>query len=81
MNMETIRTFFGWCTVINGSLFLLSFILSSLAGDWVYRLHGKLFPMSRATFSLTMYCFVVGMKALIVIFNLAPYLALVIMSR
>ncbi|MCF7838010.1 MAG: hypothetical protein K9N49_05210 [Candidatus Marinimicrobia bacterium] len=81
MNIEIIRAFFGWCTVINGAFLLLAFLAGALAGDWVYKLHSKWFPITREAFTLTMYCFIGGMKALFLVLNLVPYLALVMLNR
>jgi len=33
MDIETVRAFFGWCTVINGAFLLLSFVFCAKAGD------------------------------------------------
>lgn len=80
MNIEVIRAFFGWCTVINGGFLLLAFLFCAMAGDWVHRMHSKWFPMKREAFTLAMYCFIGGMKILFIILNLIPYLALVILG-
>ena len=80
MNIEIIRAFFGWCTVINGAFLLLAFLFSASAGDWVFRMHSKWFPITREAFTLTMYCFIGVMKILFIMLNLVPYLALVILG-
>ncbi len=80
MDIETIRAFFGWCTVINGAFLLLPFVFCAKTGDWVYRMHSKWFPITRESFTLAMYCFIGGMKVLFIMLNLVPYLALVILS-
>lgn len=80
MDIETVRAFLGWCAVVNGGLLIVSFLVCALAGDWVYRMHGKWFPMPRETFNTAIYCFIGGMKILVLMFNIVPYLALVILS-
>ncbi len=80
MQLELIRAFFGWCTIINGGLVLFSFLVCSLAGDWAYRMHSKWFPISREAFTQTIYCFIGAMKLIVLMFNLVPYLALVIVG-
>ncbi len=80
MDIETVRAFFGWCTVINGGFLLLAFVFCAKSGDWVYRMHTRWFPMTRASFTVAMYCFIGGMKVLVIMLNLVPYLALVILS-
>jgi len=80
MNIEVLRAFFGWCTIFNGALLLLTFLIMATAGDWVYRIHGKWFNINRETFTLTVYCFIGAMKLIVIMLNLVPYLALVIVS-
>ena len=80
MELEILRAFFGWCTVLNGGFLILSFLILALAGDWVYRMQGRWFPISREAFSLAMYCFLGAMKILVLLFNLTPYLALTIVG-
>ncbi len=80
MNIEIMRAFFGWCTVINGGFLLLGFMACALAGDWICRIHSKWFPVTRDAFTLAMYCFIGVMKILFVMLNLVPYLALVMLG-
>ncbi|MDZ7616438.1 MAG: hypothetical protein U1E05_05495 [Patescibacteria group bacterium] len=81
MDIDSLRAFFGWCTVINGVFLLLTFgfVFSAQAGSWVYRMHGRWFPMTREAFTLAMYGFMGAMKILFIMLNLVPYLALVLM--
>ncbi len=80
MDIETIRAFFGWCTLINGVFLLLVFLFYVKAGDWVYQMHSRWFPVKREAFSLAIYCFIGGMKVLFLMLNLVPYAALVILG-
>lgn len=80
MELETLRAFFGWCTVLNGGFLILSFLILALAGNWVYRMQVRWFPISREAFTLAMYCFLGAMKILVLLFNLTPYLALTILG-
>jgi len=43
-------------------------------------MHSKWFPITREAFTLTMYCFIGGMKILFIMLNLVPYLALGILG-
>ena len=80
MDLVILRTFFAWCTVINLGLYLLSFLVCAFAGDWVYRMHSMWFPMSREAFNLAIYGFIGIYKLFIIVFNVVPYVALVILS-
>jgi hypothetical protein len=80
MDIVALRTFFMWCTLINGALLILSALLLMGAGDWVYRLHRRWFALSRETFTAMVYGFLGIYKVLVITFNLVPFLALAIMT-
>ncbi|MBM4277317.1 MAG: hypothetical protein FJ130_05445 [Deltaproteobacteria bacterium] len=80
MDIQTVRTFFMWCTIINGGLLIFSFLTCAYAREWVYRMHGKWFPMPRETFDVVIYGFIGIMKVFVLMFNLIPYIALVIIA-
>jgi hypothetical protein len=80
MDIETIRAFFMWCTIINGSLFILAFLITAFAGDWVYRLNSAWYRIPRDTFNMVIYCFIGLFKLFVVTFNVVPFLALLIIG-
>ncbi len=80
MDIAAIRTFFMWCTILNGSLLILSFILCCRGTDWVYRVHSKWYDIPRDTFNAMLYGFLGVYKMLWFVFNVIPYVALVIMT-
>jgi len=80
MDMVSVRGFFMWCTIINAALLALSFAICACAGDWVYRMHSKWFPISREAFNVAIYCFLGLFKVFVLIFNLVPFIALVIIG-
>jgi len=80
MDIDKVRAFFMWCTILNGVLLVLSFLILASAGDWVHRVHGKWFPISREAFYVTIYSFMGVFKIFFLMFNLVPYLALLIIA-
>jgi len=78
MDIIIVKTFFMWCTIINGALLALSFLICAFAGDWLYGMNSKLFPISREAFNVAIYCFLALYKIFILVFNLVPYIACVI---
>lgn len=76
MDIQIVQSFFMWCTILNGILLVISFIICSFSGDWVYRRHSKWFPVSRESFNLVIYTLLGFFKTLWVMFNLIPALAL-----
>lgn len=80
MDIETLRTFFMWCTVINGSLLSLWTVMFLAAPELVYRTQRKFFPIPREVFHVVMYSFLGLFKVLFLFFNLVPFIALLIIS-
>ena len=80
MNLEIITSFFMWCTIINAVLLLLGFIMCTAAGELVYRIHSRCFPMTRETFNAAIYSLLGVFKIFFLVFNLVPYLALLIIT-
>lgn len=80
MDIQTLTTFFMWCTVLNGGLLILWTIFCGFAPNLVYRLQNWLFPMPRETYDTIIYSFLGMFKVVFLVFNLVPYLALRIMG-
>ncbi len=80
MDVTVVKTFFIWCAIINGAILVLSFLICVSAGDWIYKMHSKLFPISKEAFNVAIYCFLGLYKVFFIVFNLVPYLALAIIG-
>jgi hypothetical protein len=80
MDIMTIRAFFMWCSIINGGLLVFSFLICAFAGDLVYQMHSKLFPISRDAFNVAIYSFIGLYKIFFWVFNLVPYIACAIVG-
>ena len=80
MDIQMLTRFFMWCTILNGGVLILSSLICTLAGDWVYRKHSKWFPISRDAFNVAIYSFIGLFKTCFLMFNLVPYVALVIVG-
>ncbi|MBU0715501.1 MAG: hypothetical protein KJ964_09120 [Verrucomicrobia bacterium] len=80
MDIQTLTTFFMWCTIMNGALLVLWTIMLILAPDLIYRTHHKLFPIPRETFDIVIYAFLGLFKIVFLVFNVAPYVALLIVG-
>jgi hypothetical protein len=81
MDIRTLREFFKWCTVINVALFILSAIMIMTATDFIYDVHGQLFHIPREAFDVVLYSFLGFYKIVILVFNLVPFVALLIVGR
>jgi len=80
MDIQTLTAFFMWCTILNVVLLSLSSLMCICAGDWAYRIHSKLFSISRETFNVMIYSFLALYKLLVIVFILIPYIALLIVG-
>ena len=80
MDIADARAFFMWCTILNGGLFILSSLICTFASDWVYRIHSKWYPIPRDAFNVAIYSFIGLFKVFVLMFNLVPYIALVIVG-
>jgi hypothetical protein len=76
MNIEMLRGFLLWCSVINYALLLIWFIVFITAHDWVYRLHRKWFNLSREQFDVLNYGGMSVFKIGVLILNVVPLIAL-----
>jgi hypothetical protein len=80
MDIETLTRFFMWCTIINGALLVFWIIMLISAPEMIYRTQQIWFPIPRETFNIVMYCFLGFFKIIFLVFNLVPWLALLIVG-
>ena len=80
MTIQMLTNFFMWCTILNMGLLLLSFLILAFAGDFVYKMHSRWFPMPRETFNVVLYSFIGIYKLMVFVFNIIPWIALMIVG-
>ena len=73
---ENLRTFFGWCTVINLGILFYWFLAIFFAFDFVFRTHTWWFEISEKHFDEIHYTMMAYYKLAIFLFFLTPYLVL-----
>lgn len=78
MPIETVRDFFLWCTILNYAVVLCWFLIFSLAHEWMYQLHYRWFCLSIEKFDTVHYTAMAIYKIGILLFNLVPFIALLI---
>lgn len=76
MNVELIRAVLGWSLVFNWSVLFVWFVYYFFFRDFYYRFHGRMFNLTVEQFGLVHYGGMAIYKIFILVFNLAPYLAL-----
>ncbi|MBM4331809.1 MAG: hypothetical protein FJ117_11410 [Deltaproteobacteria bacterium] len=80
MTVQDVRDVLLWCLIINVGLLLWWFLVFSLAHDWVYRIHGRWFTLSEERFDAIHYLGMAIFKIAIFMFNIVPYIALLIVG-
>lgn len=80
MTIEQLTTFFMWCTILGGGVLVFSSIMCMLFKNPIARLHGKMFGMSPETVKPIVYGYIGLFKILWLVFAVAPYVALLIMT-
>ncbi|HEU5116664.1 MAG TPA: hypothetical protein VFT74_08300 [Isosphaeraceae bacterium] len=81
MNLRTLRRLFLWCTLINFGVLLLWTVISVLPHGWMFNLWGHWFRLKPEQFEFVLFLGLLLDKVLILVFNIVPYLALLIVSR
>ena len=80
MNIEFMREFLLWCTIINFGLLIVWWLGFVVARDWMHRLHGKWFRLSDERFDAAHYTGMAMFKIGIMLFNLVPLIVLYIVG-
>ncbi len=80
MDIPTLTQFFMWCTILNVALLIFWSVTYMVAPNLVFRLQSKFFPLSQESFTIVFYGFLGVFKIFVIVFNLVPWLALLIMG-
>ena len=80
MDLQTLESFFMWCTIINGVIYLEWVLFFIFAPDFVYRMQNRWFPLPRESYNKIIYSLLGIYKLFFIFFNIVPYLALVIIT-
>ncbi|MEM7213324.1 MAG: DUF6868 family protein [Pseudomonadota bacterium] len=76
MTLDQFTTFMAWSTAINLALLLIAALAVMLLGNWISGLHGQMFRMEPADVRRAYFGYIGTYKILIIVFFVAPYLAL-----
>ena len=81
MNMEQLTELFKWMCIINIALLLFStFVLIALKSMMV-KMHSQMFGVTESQISVVAYAYLGMFKVLIIVFNIVPYIALLIINQ
>ena len=76
MTLEVIRDMLAWCSVINLGLLIFWALFFAAARGMIVKFHGGLFNLTQEQLNKIHYQSIVLFKIGIILFNIAPYLAL-----
>lgn len=78
MNSDQVLELFKWMTLINAIILMLTtFLIMGLKGV-ICRQHGKFFGIAPDKVAEVAYAYLGGYKLLFIVFNLVPFLSLLI---
>ena len=80
MDIQTLQTFFMWCTILNLGFLMITGLLLAIAGDFVYRMQSKFFPISREAFDVVIFCWIALWRLVLIVFCFVPWIALEIIG-
>ncbi|NWK57190.1 hypothetical protein HW115_16325 [Verrucomicrobiaceae bacterium N1E253] len=80
MNLDTLTQFFMWSTVIHGGILVYSTLMILFAPNLIFRVHSKMFSISREQLSAVLYGFLGLYKIIFLTFALVPWLVLLIIQ-
>jgi len=80
MDIQTLTSFFMWCTIINAGFLLFLALIFMLAPNMVYRLQSIFINITRETFDIVFYSFIGFFKIMFLVFSLVPWIALLIIG-
>jgi hypothetical protein len=80
MSIELIRNTLLWCAVINYGLVIVWVLLYAMPHTWLHRLWNTWFRMSVEQFDAINFAGIVLYKMGILLFNLVPYIALLVVA-
>ena len=81
MILEQLSEFFKWMTIINIGLLLFSTFAVVAFKSLMVNIHTRMFGVSEAQLSVAVYAYLGMFKVLIIVFNIVPYFALLIIKQ
>ncbi len=80
MDINQITAFLGWSSALNMAVLVFAAIFLFLFKDFAINIHSKLTGVSTAELPSLYFSYMANYKISILIFNLAPYIALKLMT-
>ena len=79
-SIETLATFFGWCTVINVGIILLAVLFFGIFHDFAGKVHAKMFGITEEEAKAAFFHVFQQYRLAVVVLNVVPFIALSLMA-
>ena len=79
-SIDTLITFFGWCTILNIAMLTFTTFLVTATKEFLIRIHIRYFDINRENLQLSYFQYLGHYKIAIYLLNLMPYIALKIIK-
>jgi hypothetical protein len=80
MTLETLKSFFFWCMIINLAIYLVTALAAVGFRGFICRLQTRLLGISETTALNAIYAYIAAFKLLIIVFNFTPWIALLVIT-
>ena len=80
MTLAELTTFLGWSTLINFGLLTAMGLGIATMGTWMKGIHSRMFALPGERLDVLYFDYLGRYKALVLVFNAVPYVALKIMG-
>ena len=81
MNIDQLTELFKWMTIVNIGMYFLSTIMIVLMKRTLQKYHARLFNIREQNVTLIAYGYLGIYKVLLIVFNIVPYVALLIINQ
>jgi hypothetical protein len=78
--IDSLAAFFGWCTIINIGIYLITVTALAIMRSWAYRINARIFRIGEDDVARITFQYVGAYKLAITVFCFAPWLALKLMA-
>ncbi len=80
MTLEQMTQFFGWCAILNIAMLAIAAAIVIWQQKWIAKIHSAMFGVPEQNLGIVYFKYLAYYKIAILVFNLAPYLALRIIA-
>ena len=81
MDISTLRKFFGWCTIINIGILIISIPLVAIFGGLIYQILSSFYSIPSEAVNVAIYGWIGIHRALLIVFSLVPWISLMIIEK